>query len=34
METETPIVFKEEWFEPDSDETPDGEKPDLAKYGV
>jgi predicted dehydrogenase len=26
------IEFKKEWFDPNSDETPSGEKPDLSKY--
>jgi len=26
------IEFKPEWFDPDSDETPDGQKPDLSRY--
>ena len=26
------IDFKEEWFDPESDETPEGEKPDLSQY--
>ncbi|NUQ65277.1 MAG: Gfo/Idh/MocA family oxidoreductase [Pirellulales bacterium] len=26
------IEFKEEWFDPDSDETPEGVKPDLSRY--
>ena len=26
------IVFKKEWFDPDSDETPEGVAPDLARY--
>lgn len=26
------IDFKKEWFDPDSDETPEGEKPDLSRY--
>ncbi|MDR1958422.1 MAG: Gfo/Idh/MocA family oxidoreductase [Planctomycetaceae bacterium] len=26
------VAFKEEWFDPDSDETPEGTKPDLSKY--
>ncbi len=26
------IEFKDEWFDPASDETPEGEKPDLARY--
>ena len=26
------IDFEKAWFDPDSDETPDGEKPDLSKY--
>jgi predicted dehydrogenase len=28
----TPIAFQEAWFEPDRDETPEGQKPDLTKY--
>jgi hypothetical protein len=27
------IEFKKEWFEIDSDETPEGVKPDLSRYG-
>ncbi len=27
------IRFRPEWFDPHSDETPEGEKPDLARYG-
>jgi len=34
MEQETPIMFKETWFDPHSDETPDGEVPNLANYDV
>jgi predicted dehydrogenase len=26
------IEFQEAWFDPDSDETPEGEKPDLSRY--
>ncbi|NUQ65276.1 MAG: Gfo/Idh/MocA family oxidoreductase [Pirellulales bacterium] len=26
------IEFKKEWFDPDRDETPDGQKPDLSRY--
>ena len=26
------IEFKKEWFDIDSDETPEGVKPDVAKY--
>ncbi len=26
------IDFKEEWFDPESDETPEGKKPDLSQY--
>ena len=29
---EAPIEFKHEWFDIDSDETPEGVKPDLARY--
>jgi predicted dehydrogenase len=28
----TPIEFKEAWFDPDSDETPEGIKPDVKRY--
>ncbi|MCL2349211.1 MAG: Gfo/Idh/MocA family oxidoreductase [Planctomycetaceae bacterium] len=40
IKLEKPVVFKDEWFEVDNDATPDndllgnGDKPDLAKYGV
>lgn len=40
MELEEPVLFKEEWFDIDSDATPEndllenGEKPDLTKYGI
>lgn len=27
-----PITFKKEWFDPDSDETPEGEKPDPSAF--
>ena len=26
------IAFKEEWFDPASDETPEGIKPDISRY--
>ena len=27
-----PITFQKEWFDPDSDETPEGTKPDISRY--
>ena len=40
IELEEPVFFKEEWFDfrnpatPENDLLPNGEKPDLAKYGI